>query len=32
MAGRLVVLTVLRGVGIFGVAMFMEWPPLELMK
>jgi len=32
MAGRLVVLTVLMGVGIFGVAMFMGWPLLEAMK
>ena len=29
MAGSLVVLTVLMGVGIFGIATFMWWPLLE---
>jgi hypothetical protein len=32
MAGGLIVLTVLMGVGIFGVATFMWWPLLEAMK
>ena len=32
MAGGLVVLTVLMGVGIFGVARIRWWPLLEAMK
>jgi hypothetical protein len=32
MAGGLVVLTVLKGVGIFGVATIGWWPLLEAMK